>query len=64
MTARVGNLPETMARLRHSTMKVSVIYQSQVSGRDVAVADALSALRAETVAAQGNSDRELQTIAE
>jgi hypothetical protein len=26
-------------------MKTSVIYQSQVSGRDIAVADALSALR-------------------
>ena len=46
MTARVGNLPETMARLRHSTVKASIGYQSQVSGRDIAVADALSALRA------------------
>ncbi|WP_235892866.1 tyrosine-type recombinase/integrase [Mycolicibacterium hodleri] len=55
MTARVGNLPETMARLRHSTMKASVIYQSQVSGRDIAVADALSVLRAETIAAQRDS---------
>ena len=51
MTARVGNLPETMARLRHSTVKASIGYQSQVSGRDIAVADALSALRAEAIAA-------------
>ena len=51
MTAQVGNLVETMARLRHSTHKASLIYQQQVSGRDIAVADALSALRAEAVAA-------------
>jgi integrase len=52
MTAQVGNLVETMARLRHSTHKASLIYQQQVSGRDIAVADALSTLRAETIAAQ------------
>lgn len=50
MTAQVGNLVETMARLRHSTAKASLIYQHQVSGRDVAIAEALSALRAETAA--------------
>lgn len=49
MTARVGNLPETMARLRHSTMKASVIYQQQVSGRDIAIAEALSVLRGEAI---------------
>ena len=43
MTAQVGNLVETMARLRHSTHKASLIYQQQVSGRDIAIADALSA---------------------
>ena len=55
MTARVGNLPETMARLRHSTVKASIGYQSQVSGRDIAVGEALSALRSEAIAAHGNS---------
>ena len=50
MTAQVGNLVETMARLRHSTHKASLIYQQQVSGRDIAIADALSALRADTLA--------------
>ena len=50
MTAQVGNLVETMARLRHSTHKASLIYQQQVSGRDIAVAEALSALRADTLA--------------
>jgi integrase len=54
MTARVGNLPETMARLRHSTVKASIGYQSQVSGRDIAVAEALSAVRTETIAGQDN----------
>jgi integrase len=43
-TARVANLPETMARLGHSTSTASLRYQGQVSGRDVEVADALSAL--------------------
>ncbi|OBI12345.1 integrase [Mycobacterium sp. E2462] len=43
-TARVGNLVETMARLGHSTVKASLIYQQIVSGRDAEVAEALSAL--------------------
>ncbi|MEW5808561.1 MAG: site-specific integrase [Actinomycetota bacterium] len=43
-TARVGNLVETMGRLGHSTVKASLIYQQVVSGRDAAVAEALSAL--------------------
>ncbi|OBE98984.1 site-specific integrase [Mycobacterium sp. 852002-10029_SCH5224772] len=43
-TARVGNLIETMSRLGHSTPSASLRYQSLVDGRDVAVADALSAL--------------------
>jgi hypothetical protein len=55
MTARVGNLPETMARLRHSTVKARLDTKSQVSGRDIAVAYALSALRAEELALQANS---------
>ncbi|MGV0581929.1 tyrosine-type recombinase/integrase [Mycolicibacterium elephantis] len=54
-TARVGNLVETMGRLRHSTHKASLIYQQQVSGRDIAVAEALSTLRADTLAAQQDS---------
>jgi integrase len=49
-TARVGNLVETMSRLGHSTVKASLIYQQIVSGRDVAVAEALSKL------AEGSSD--------
>jgi hypothetical protein len=43
-TARVGNLVETMGRLGHSTAKASLIYQQIVSGRDAAVAEALSRL--------------------
>lgn len=43
-TARVANLPETMARLGHSTSTASLRYQGQVSGRAVEVAEALSAL--------------------
>jgi integrase len=43
-TARVANLPETMARLGHSTSSASLRYQGQVSGRDVEIAEALSAL--------------------
>lgn len=50
MTAQVGNLVETMARLRHSTHKASRINQQPVSGRDIAIADTLSALRTETIA--------------
>ena len=44
MTAQVANLPETMGRLGHSTAKASLLYQGQVSGRDVEIAEALSAL--------------------
>lgn len=43
-TARVANLPETMKRLGHSTSTASLRYQGEVSGRDVEIADALSAL--------------------
>lgn len=43
-TARVGNLVETMGRLGHSTAKASLTYQQILSGRDVAVAEALSEL--------------------
>ncbi|MCA4731007.1 tyrosine-type recombinase/integrase [Mycobacterium avium] len=43
-TARVGNLVETMARLGHTTQSASLRYQGMVSGRDVAIADALSEL--------------------
>jgi len=46
-TARVANLPETMARLGHSTQAASLRYQGQVSGRDVEIAVALSALATE-----------------
>lgn len=63
MTAQVGNLVETMARLRHSTHKASLIYQQQVSGRDIAVADALSALRAETLAEPAQSDKMVEAQA-
>jgi integrase len=41
---RVGNLVETMQRLGHSTVSASLGYQSVVSGRDAAMAEALSAL--------------------
>jgi integrase len=44
LTARVGNLPETMARLGHSTPKASLIYQAVASGRAEEVAAALSKL--------------------
>ena len=40
-TARVANLPETMARLGHSTSSASLRYQGQVSGRDVEIANQL-----------------------
>jgi integrase len=43
-TARVGNLVETMGRLGHSTVGASLRYQQIVSGRDAAVAEALSKL--------------------
>ncbi|MGV0717864.1 tyrosine-type recombinase/integrase [Mycolicibacterium sp. XJ662] len=42
--ARVGSLRETMERLGHTTVKASMTYQNAVSGRDIAVAEALSAL--------------------
>ncbi|HUE32165.1 MAG TPA: site-specific integrase [Mycobacterium sp.] len=42
--ARVGNLTEVMARLGHSTVRASMIYQQTVNGRDREVADQLSAL--------------------
>lgn len=44
MAARAGNLPETMARLGHSTAKASIIYQGIASGRAEEVAKALSRL--------------------
>ncbi|WP_036429045.1 site-specific integrase [Mycobacterium sp. H4Y] len=47
-TARVANLPETMARLGHSTAKASLIYQGAVDGRDGEIAEALSALASST----------------
>jgi integrase len=43
-TARVANLPETMARLGHSTQAASLRYQGQVSGRAAEIAEALSGL--------------------
>ena len=49
MSARVGNLVETMNRLGHSTPKASLVYQSMVNGRDAEVADQLSALAQATV---------------
>jgi integrase len=44
MAARAGNLPETMARLGHSTPKASLIYQGIASGRAEEVAAVLSKL--------------------
>lgn len=44
MTAQVANLAETMERLGHSTPDASLRYQSQVNGRAVEIAEALSAL--------------------
>ncbi len=46
MAAQVGNLTETMARLGHSTVKASLLYQQVASGRDAEVAAALSDLAA------------------
>ena len=43
-TAQVATLRETMSRLGHSTVDASMLYQGLVNGRDVAVAEALSAL--------------------
>ena len=45
--ARVGNLAESMARLGHSTVRASLLYQSVVSGRDAEIAAALSVLAAQ-----------------
>ena len=45
MTAQVANLAETMGRLLgHATPDASLRYQSQVNGRAVEIAEALSAL--------------------
>jgi integrase len=44
MTAQVSNLVETMQRLGHSTPTASLRYQGQVSGRNVEIAESLSAL--------------------
>jgi len=49
-TARVANLVETMSRMGHSTAKASLLYQQQVSGRDVEIAAALSQLAEESAA--------------
>jgi integrase len=46
--ARVGNLAESIARLGHSTVRASLLYQSVVSGRDAEIAAALSALATNT----------------
>jgi hypothetical protein len=43
-TARVGNLVERCSGWGHSTVKASLIYQQMVNGRDVEVAEGLSAL--------------------
>lgn len=43
-TARVGNLPETMERLGHSTPRASLIYQGIAAGRQLQMAEALSRL--------------------
>lgn len=48
MTARVGSLTETMDRLGHATVSASLRYQGIASGRDVAVAEALSKLAENT----------------
>jgi hypothetical protein len=44
VTAQVSNFVETMERLGHSTPTASLRYQGQVSGRNVEIAEALSAL--------------------
>lgn len=48
MASRVGSLVETMARLGHSTVDASLLYQQMVSGRDREVAEALSRLATTT----------------
>jgi hypothetical protein len=45
--ARVGSVAETMSRLGHSTVAASMRYQSMISGRDRALAEALSELAAD-----------------
>ena len=54
----MGNLVETMARLGHSAVKANLTYQQMVNGRDVEVAEALSAL------ATSKQARELVAAAE
>jgi integrase len=44
--ARVATLAESMARLGHSTVRASLMYQGVVSGRDAEIAAALSELAA------------------
>jgi integrase len=51
--ARVGNLTETMQRLGHSTVKASLMYQHQASGRDRELAVALSELAAQAASQMG-----------
>jgi integrase len=46
MAARVGSVRETMEFLGHSTVTASMRYQSAVSGRAAALAEALSGLAA------------------
>jgi hypothetical protein len=43
-TAHLANLVKTMGRMGHSTARASLIYQQQVNGRDVEIAEALSQL--------------------
>lgn len=65
MAARVGNLPETMAYLGHSTPNASLLYQQVVSGRPEQMADALGELANATVkdAVDAHSDAELTSNA-
>jgi integrase len=46
--ARVGNLPEVMGRLGHSTVKAAMHYQAIANGRDEEVAEGLSKLAKRT----------------
>ena len=57
MSARVGNLVETMNRLGHSTAKASLIYQQMVSGRDAELADALSKLATKPLLSVASDDQ-------
>ena len=54
VTAQVATLAENMARMGHSTVRASLIYQGTVSGRDAQVAAALSELAAAQVQAGPN----------